>query len=62
MAIHVEYTGRNWAGLERTDNVQAFLDGSSSSDSNMWWYAVGSALCLSVPSIFECVFIFLVMT
>ena len=59
VAIHVEYTGRNWAGLERTDDEQAFLDGSSSSDSNMWWYAVGSASCLSVPSIFECVFIFL---
>ena len=60
MAIHVEYTGRNWAGLERTDDVDAFLDGSSSPDSgNRWWYAVGSASCLSVPSIFECVFIFL---
>ena len=40
-AVEVNYYGRKWGGLERSQSDEALLDGST--DSDWWWYAVGAA-------------------
>eukprot|EP00439_Symbiodinium_sp_Y106_P023814 s379_g2.t3 len=40
-AIDVPYTGQFWGGLHYNGN-NALLDGSSVSNSNNWWYSIGT--------------------